>query len=112
MSPKEFAHNVGGLGGMVARYGRIGTGALSGSRIELWEPDKGGADPREIVQVPSLEEFEWDNPVILNADGAVLAIERSVPLTEGRRLLDTYLLGDSRASQAAGHELEQRLRLV
>jgi len=61
------------------------------------------------VQTDDLDRFEIDQDVILDADGNVGVIERSmVDDRVARILLDTYLLGDARQSAAAATELQRR----
>lgn len=71
-----------------------------------------GRAGRRLVQVPDLAEFELRSPVVLDADGDLLVVEREGGVTFARRLVDTYLVGDSRASQAAAEEIERRLARV
>lgn len=113
MTAAEFAHAAGGLGGGWGRYRRTGRGPLVGATSVPWV-DEGivGRAARRLLQVEDLGEFELRSPVVLDADGDLLAIEREGAVTLARRLVDTYLVGDSRASQAAAVEIERRLARV
>lgn len=113
MSAGEFAHALGGLGGGWGRYRRTARGGLAGAISVAWA-DEGvaGRAGRRLVQVPDLAEFELRSPVVLDADGDLLVVEREGGVTFARRLVDTYLVGDSRASQAAAEEIERRLARV
>lgn len=110
MSTQEFAHAVGGLGGRWGRYRRSGRGVLVGARyVGLVEEGIVGQAVRRLVQVADLGEFELRSPVVLDADGDLGVVEREGEVTLARRLLDTYLVGESRVSHAAAAEIERRL---
>lgn len=115
----ELAHRAGGLGGWWGRYRALRGGQLRGvRRIGPSSPDLPrlglvGADPyMKFYEVDSLDDFELDNEVSLDASGEVGVVERESQTGVTRVLLDTYLLGGARESSAAAAMLEAMLRDV
>lgn len=108
MTVSQFVYSMGGLGGEWARYRAAGS-LVGTTPIHLIDAGVTGTTGRTFVQVVDLDSFERDNPVILDADGSLGVIQRRGELTEGRRLLDTYLLADSRVSGLAAASIEEKL---
>lgn len=70
-----------------------------------------GQDWLTFHQTEDLDIYELEHDVVLDADGNLGVVERAhVDDRIARVLLDTYLLGDTRLSNAAGEELERRAR--
>ena len=119
MGVSELAHRAGGLGGWWGRYRALRDGQLRGARRmgpsspELPRLGLVGVDPYvTFYEVDSLDEFELDNEVMLDASGELGVVEREPQSGATRALLDTYLLGSTRESSAAGAALEAMLRDV
>lgn len=109
MTVAQLAHVSGGLGGVWARYRRLGRPLRDVTPLDLRIDRVVGTPEREVVAVSSLDAFEARNLVVLDADGDLGVIERADGTGPIRRLLDVYLLGDARASGEAERELSRRM---
>lgn len=109
MTVAEFAHSAGGLGGKWARYRQLNDQLQLVEPLEIWDEGMVGEHPLRLVATDCLTAFEQANLVLPDADGALGVIERAADTRLARRLLDGYLLGDSRASIIAAVEIESRL---
>ena len=113
MDARCIAHAAGGLGGTWGRYR-----AASSPELELIGPSRirdsvGGVVPGgswvRFGRTADLDRFEQEFDVVLDADGALGVVERAdADDREARILLDCYLLGDARLSQASAAQLEER----
>lgn len=115
MTAADIAHAAGGLGTWARYRGhadgalpRVGPSAVAARSLGLVE----GEPWMTYVQVGSLDTFELQHDVTLDADGNLGVLERGGPVDgrEARILVDTYLLGSPRESVAAAAELERRAR--
>lgn len=119
MHVEQLAHRVGGLGGAWARYRRRSTGDLRGARATgPTTPGLAGlglvgdASQMTFWVVDSLDDFELDNDVSLDASGELGVIERQEATGQSRTLLDAFLLGGARESSLAASKLEAMLRAI
>lgn len=119
MDVEQLAHRVGGLGGGWARYRRRSTRELRGA--DPTGPASpplaglglvGDASYMTFWVVGSLDDFELDNDVSLDASGELGVIERQEGTGQSRMLLDAYLLGGARESSVAASKLEAMLRAI
>lgn len=118
MDARQIAHRAGGVGGGWGRYRR------GASRVELRGVDPIGVVPNDQVVMGlvgdgphvtwlatgSLDDFELDNDVVLDASGELVVLERAENGGRIRSLLDTYLLGSARESAAASALIEGAAR--
>lgn len=117
---RNLAHLAGGLGGGWARYRRTAEsdGLVEVNEIGLTPAEladlglTGGVLPIRFVSTASLEDFELDNSVVLDAFGDVGVVERTDVGGRTRALLDTYLLGGARESAVAAAEIERMARAL
>ena len=115
MDAQSIAHAAGGLGGAWGRYR-----AASSPELDLIGPSRvtdrvGGVVPGgswvRFGRTADLDRFEHDFDVVLDAEGDLGVVERAdADDREARVLLDCYLLGDARLSQASAARLEVRAR--
>lgn len=106
-TPRRIAHLAGGLEGAWARYRTVlSVPQLNGATPTAVPPDSGmlGESHLAFITTPSLDTFELDNDVILDASGNLGVIERD-QTRPAQALLDTYLLAGSRDSAAAAATL-------
>lgn len=114
MSAQDIAHASGGLGAWaryrtddVAGLQPAGPSAMADTELGL-VPGRGSLT---FARTDSLDRFELERDVVFDADGNLGVVERSADDDRrARGLLDTYLLGDTRESEAAAAELEGRSR--
>lgn len=114
MSAAQIAHAAGGLGPW-ARYRGISTDEMMRIGPSIVDAAAMGVVPGQdwltFHQTEDLDIYELEHDVVLDADGNLGVVERAhVDDRIARVLLDTYLLGDTRLSNAAGEELERRAR--
>ncbi len=112
MDARQIAHNSGGLDGGWGRY-RQGP---SQSRLRGAEPIGvvdhatmgllGGRPAMTWLATASLDDFELNNDVVLDASGELVVLERGENDGRTRALLDVYLLGSTRESAAAAALIE------
>ena len=112
MASGGFAHSAGGVGGAWARYRQVDDQLHSAAPLDLWDEGMVGDHPMRLATTEHLTSFEQVNLVLPDADGGLGVIEREPDDRLARRLLDGYLLGNSRTSAAAGAEIESKLRNV
>lgn len=111
---RDLAHLAGALGGGWARYRRNADGHLEGAAVAGLLPADlerlgltAGNSRMALVTTPNLTDFELDNNVTLDASGDLGVVERDEAGGRARALLDTYLLGSSRESNAAAAAIEE-----
>ncbi len=116
ISVPQLAHAMGGIGHWAryrgtpeTRLPRIGPSALAAEELGLVS----GQGWLTFVQVPNLDDFELEHDVILDGDGNLGVVCRdTLDERAARVLLDCYLLGDARQSEAAAAQLRRRCRDV
>lgn len=112
MSARQIASSA--WVGTWVRYRKLG--AVSARLIgpSVVEPSTLGIVAGEswmsFAQVADLERFEASEPVIADSDGDLVVIERDIDDRWARQLIDTYVLGDARESDAAARQLEEAAR--
>lgn len=114
MTAPDIAHAMGGIG-VWARYRgeapataqRVGPSAAPAASLGL----VAGEDWMTFIRAGDLDTFELDHDVVLDADGNLGVVQRAETApSPSRVLIDTYLLGDVRQSEAAAAALRERAR--
>ena len=102
--------------GVWARYRTLGDVAAPPIGPSAADPQTLGLIPGSswvrFADTPDLDVFEASQPVTADPDGDLIVIERPHDPRLPRVLIDTYVLGDARESEAAAHELTGMLRAL
>lgn len=116
MDAAALAHASGGVGADWGRYrfqgdprglALVGPSQVDTSLLGIAT----GNSWVTFAQVEDLDRLELEHDAILDADGNLVLLQRpEVDNRVPRVLLDSYLLGDSRLSAAAGSQLERLCR--
>lgn len=117
---RQLAHLSGGLSGSWGRYRRSSHDSQLVDLVPIGlSPSEfmtvgltAGDTPVALFATRSLEDFELDNDVVLDASGELGIVERNEVGGRTRAMLDTYLLGGARESFAAGSRLEEIARAL